>query len=432
MTWFSDVRGVLTGLVLAALIGFALVLPASAQGDKAGLGANDERSVLVMLRMPAPHFNGGSYGAGGYSNDQGRQSRHRVAEHEAAAHHLKLAGNWPMPLLGLDCFIMQVPDDRNVDEAAKELSRDPGIEWAEPLKLYKGQGNTAAKGDPLYPVQPDALKWHLADLHLISTGKNARVAIIDSQVDLDHPDLKGRIFESENFVQDRTNAPELHGTAVAGVIAAIQGNGVGIVGVAPDARLMALRACWQLKANQADTVCDSLSLAKALHYAIEHKADIINMSLSGPDDRLLSRLIDVAQARGIVVVGAMDRAAEDGGFPASHPGVVAVVDERDGGGVVGEAGHVFGAPGRDIPTTEPGGRWYFVNGSSYAAAHISGLFALLTDNGHRPLQASELVTVQGGNAVDPCQTMLRALQQCGCECPRGGLAFERPATGTRH
>ena len=74
-------------------------------------------------------------------------------------------------------------------------------------------------------------------------------------------------------------------------------------------------------------MCDTLSLAKALYFAIGHDAQVINLSLSGPPDPLLGRLIDVALARGIVVVGALDPNAADGGFPASHPGVVAVSDD---------------------------------------------------------------------------------------------------------
>ena len=78
----------------------------------------------------------------------------------------------------------------------------------------------------------------------------------------------GQVALKENFVDGRRELPEEHGTAVAGIIAARADNGVGIVGVAPNARLLALRACWQ-ESSQA-TVCTSLSLAMALHFAIAH------------------------------------------------------------------------------------------------------------------------------------------------------------------
>src|SRR5206468_5692298 len=107
---------------------------------------------------------------------------------------------------------------------------------------------------------------------------------------------------------------------------------------------------------------DSLSLAKALVFAIEHKAEVINLSLSGPPAPLLGKLIDVAGARGAAVVGAYDPDLPAGGFPASHPGVIAVSDSGPA------PPSVFLAPGRDIPVTEPGGRWGLADGSSYAAA----------------------------------------------------------------
>ena len=161
----------------------------------------------------------------------------------------------------------------------------------------------------------------------MATGRDVRVAIIDSGVDDNHPDLAGQIARKQNFVDARPDAPEQHGTAVAGIIAARADNGIGIVGVAPNVRLFALRACWE-ETDQA-TLCTSLTLAMALHDAIEHSADVINLSLSGASDRLLVKLIDTALARQITVVGAFDSDLPDGGFPASHAGVIAVADAAD-------------------------------------------------------------------------------------------------------
>jgi subtilisin family serine protease len=173
---------------------------------------------------------------------------------------------------------------------------------------------------------------------------------------------------------------------------------------------MGLRACWQ--APDRPTVCDSLSLAKAISFAIERKAQVINLSLSGPPDILLSRLLDVALARGVVVVGAFDRTRRGGGFPASHAGVVAVAGEADGP----PEGHVVAAPGRDVPTTQPGGRWYMVNGSSYAAAHVSGLYALLQERAPGPMRSPVLVLAPATDAIDACATLLRMPRPCNCRC----------------
>jgi subtilisin family serine protease len=198
---------------------------------------------------------------------------------------------------------------------------------------------------------------------------------------------------------------------VAGIIAARADNGIGIVGVAPNVRLFALRACWE-ETEQA-TLCTSLTLAMALHDAIEHSADVINLSLSGPSDRLLVKLIDTALARHITVVGALDGDLPDGGFPASHAGVIAVADAAD----PSAAGRALLAPGRDVPTTLPGGRWNLVSGSSYAAAHVTGLFALLRERlplRADPPSASSVVSLTNGE-IDACATLARVAGDAACD-----------------
>ena len=396
-------RGLLFAGLVLVLLGLSLIL---FQGARAGETNGDHR-VLVFLRMPPAHFTpqgsyGGNYGAGA----QGAK-REALARERARDAGLTVVDRWAMPMVGLDCFVMEVPADRSTEAVADALSHTPGIEWAEPMKTFHGQGKVEIKagGDPLSATQPDMREWHLDALHRIATGKNVRVAVIASAVDARHPDHVGPVVVRQNFVIGHDDAPELHGTGVAGIIAATAGNGKGIVGVAPNARLMALRACWQ--ENPAATVCDTLSLAKALYFAVEHRADVINMSLSGPSDRLLGSLIDAAQSRGITVVGAVDPAQKDGGFPASHTGVVPVVDEGDPTADV----HAYGAPGRDIPTTRPGG-WSFVNGSSYAAAHVSGLYALMRERGGKA--QAVLVTTGSANTIDPCATLKRLGGDAGC------------------
>ena len=227
------------------------------------------------------------------------------------------------------------------------------------------------------------------------------------------PDLVGQVAQKENFVDGHRDIPEDHGTAVAGIIAARADNGVGIVGVAPNARLLALRACWQ-ESRQA-TLCTSLSLAMALHYAITHDAAVINLSLSGPPDRLLDRLLDVALSRNINVIGAVDRKLPDGGFPASHAGVVAVVDDTGEPALPG----ALVAPGRDVPTTLPGARWDLVSGSSYAAAHVAGLFALMRERSPANAAAPSVASVVSfpGGGINACATLARVAGMMPASAP---------------
>jgi subtilisin family serine protease len=324
-----------------------------------------------------------------------------------------------MPLLGLDCYVMAVPDGQSVERVAERIARDPGVAWSEPLHEFRAQAEPATHDDPLFRAQPAARLWRLADLHRFATGRNVRVAVVDSLVDNNHPDLVGQIAVQEDFAADHGRRPELHGTGVAGVIAAKADNGIGIAGVAPQARLMALRACWQVDRGAAGpmTVCDSLSLAKALHSAVERGAQVINLSLSGPPDRLIASLLDTALSRGVTVVAAYDRMLPRGGFPASHPGVIAVADES----VVDLPKGVYIAPGRDVPTTGPGGRWLLVNGSSYAAAHVSGLVALVRERHARTGGRFELVSARpDGGAVDACASVLKPPRRCDCACTFAG------------
>jgi subtilisin family serine protease len=189
-----------------------------------------------------------------------------------------------------------------------------------------------------------------------------------------------------------------------------------------------LRACWQQAGGA--TRCDSFSLGKALNYALTHDAQVINMSLSGPPDRLLRELIDAACARGIKVVAAVDPDASDGGFPASHPGVFAVAATPS----ARLGAQVLVAPGRDVPTTAPGARWRMVSGSSYSAAHISGMMALLSElrPGLALARIREDVVAgapHGTGGTDFCATLARVAGRCTCVCASGSGEAPRLVRG---
>jgi subtilisin family serine protease len=378
-----------------------------------------DRQILVMVKHPPDHFRpNGAYG-GSYGDDLARSARRRLARRIAHDYGLKLLDDWPMPMMGLDCFVMAVTDGRTTERAVEQVSRDSAVAWSQPVSIYRAQSAPVSHNDPLYPVQPAAKQWRLAELHELATGRGVRVAIIDSGISASHPDLAGQLVVSRNFVDGQRQESELHGTGVAGIIAARADNGIGIAGVAPQARLLGLRACWQVgNAPESPTVCDSFSLVKALYFAIEEKSDVINLSLSGPEDRLIHQLIDIGLRRGIDVVAAVDRGRPDGGFPASVPGVIAVSSAS----LAPALERVYTAPGRDVPTTEPGGRWFLVNGSSYSAAHVSGLMALVRQRQHSA--AASLVTAQGG-MIDACATILRAATGCDCDCTPARLASAR-------
>lgn len=371
-----------------------------------------QRQLLVMLRLPPQHFRPDSAYGGGYLKDGGSAARRRVASAIAAAHGLQVRDNWPMPAIGVDCFVMEEEGDAPLERVLDELAHDARVAWAQPLGDY----HALDAGDPLAPLQPAVRDWHLAELHRASTGRGVTVAVVDSGVDAGHPDLAGRLALRRNFVDDGPDVAEAHGTAVAGIIGARTGNGVGIAGIAPGARIMALRACWETEARPAR--CNSLTLGKAINYALENNAQVINLSLGGPPDRLLQTLLQAALARGVVVVGAADPQRADGGFPASLPGVIGVARSGDRH----PPSSLLYAPGTDIPTCAPGAGWGLVSGSSYAAAHVTGLAALLAELKPRTVAQALRPRIEDAAAgppagkMDACAVLSRAAGSCVCQC----------------
>lgn len=405
-----------------------LLPPAAAAPPPAPAGApvaavpGEARQLLVMLRLPPRHYRPDAGYGGSYLNDAGRAARRRTALAITQEYGLKLVSDWPMPIIGVDCFVMEARDGMAFDALLDALGRDPRVEWAQAVQEFEGLSGP----DPLLPLQPAARHWQLADLHRIGTGGGVRVAVIDSAVDAAHPDLQGQVGIARNFVDGAAVAAERHGTAVAGIIGAREGNGAGIAGIAPGASLMALRACREAEGQRAR--CTSLSLGKAINFAMMNEARVINLSLGGPPDRLLAALLDAAQARGVLVVGAIDPARPDGGFPASHPGVLAVAGDAASAGALRHRALL--APASDIPTSVPGGRWGFVSGSSYAAAHVSGLLALVAGvaPAARPaLLRQVLGDIPGMDAacctgtdtanMGTCAILARLAGACACPCP---------------
>ena len=382
----------------------ATVAPSAPMAPKPG--GDEDRQILVMVKMPPPHYRPNSGYGGNYGDIASREARKRLARGIAARHGVELRDGWPMPVLGVDCFVMSVPKSKSIDQVIADVSKEPAVAWSQRVTSYAIPSKARAGADPLYPIQPTASEWKLHDLQRAATGRGVKIAIVDSQVDVDHPDLAGQVVVHKNFVNGPSVDAEAHGTHVAGIIGAKAGNGIGIAGVAPGAKLMALRACREVNGGK-QTLCQSLALAKAIEFAIENKANVINLSLSGPSDLLLSKLLDVAIDHRITVVAAFDQHLPEGGFPASLHGVIPVADEAlqtmpDG---------VYGAPGRDLPTTQPGGGWGLVNGTSYAVAQVSGLAALADEKGRRPF-ADRLVRASDGR-VRACATIFGS----GAGCP---------------
>jgi subtilisin family serine protease len=405
----------LLGLACAALSACAS-LPAADRATGTASAAFD-RQILVMLRVPAEHFRPDLDYTSAYGGAASRGGARRSVEALARRYDLTVLAGWPMPALGLDCFVLEAFGREATADLIAAISRDQRVEWAQKMSVYHVLGHN----DPLYSLQPSGRIWHLAELHRITTGRDVRVAEVDTGVDVEHPDLRGRVTLARDFVGTGNPAREAHGTAIAGIIAARADDGLGIAGVAPDASLLALRACWEER-GKPSAVCTSFTLAKALQFALDENVRIINLSLGGPRDRLLERLLDVAVARRVVVVAAVDPSTGDGGFPASHPGVLPVAAK---GGRDPPPGALL-APAIDIPAPLPGQAWGFVTGTSFAAAQVSGLAALLLERtpSLEPARLRrELAAIAPSSAapdraatVDACAAIAHTTGLCACGC----------------
>src|SRR4051812_44440280 len=153
-----------------------------------------------MVKHPPDHYRpGGSY-SDGYGDSLAHSQRERLARRIAVTYKLKLIDAWPMSMIGYDCFVMLVPDGRTTTAAAEEVARDSDVAWSQPVELYTTQGREPSHNDPLFAAEPAARQWRLAELHQIATGRGVRIAVIDSGIEANHPDLAGQLLVNRNFV----------------------------------------------------------------------------------------------------------------------------------------------------------------------------------------------------------------------------------------
>jgi Subtilase family len=374
---------------------------------------------------------------------------------------LKRVADWALRSLPVRCMVFEVAAGRVRENVMRELAQAPLVETVQALQEFnvlsepvpprslrslppegagppgerpvlspvEGPGGGPAAqptyNDPYAKLQHGFEQMGVAASHRWATGRGVRVAVIDTGMDSNHPELRGRVVLRRNLVDgdlERFDA-DVHGTAVAAVIGAAANNAEGLVGVAPEVSFVALKACWHDRPDYAGAACNSFTLAKALDVASAQQVDVINLSLGGPADPLLSRLVARAQAQDIVVVGSVDRRYPQG-FPAATAGVIAADSDtrtRNGGDDAGASANALRAPADKIVSARPAGQYDLYSGSSVAAAQITGVVALVRQRKpHLPAAAMGALLTSTADpqtgSVNACRALARVMVQDEAGC----------------
>jgi serine protease len=258
--------------------------------------------------------------------------------------------------------------------------------------------------DPFRTKQWDFARLHAATAWQSTTGTGITVAVLDTGVDATQPDLAGQVLSGFDAIAGGGTAdsdPSGHGTHVAGVIAADTGNNVGISAIAPNAKILPVRV---LGANGEGYMS---AAASGIVYAADNGAKVINMSFDSPVQvDAVSTAIAYARGKGVVVVAAAGNDRKAGSpisYPAATDGVIAVgaTDQAEHVATFSTAGSYIDltAPGTDILSTWPGGRFTTMSGTSMAAPHVAAIAALLL--GKDPTLTPDLVErVMESSALD--------------------------------
>ncbi|MFI5493817.1 S8 family serine peptidase [Actinoplanes sp. NPDC051859] len=267
---------------------------------------------------------------------------------------------------------------------------------------------------PVWADQVRDAQWHLDYLkitqaHAITRGAGVTVAVLDSGVDAQHPDLKGAILPGANLTILKEGSPvgwtdeDGHGTAMSGLIAAQGKAGSGALGIAPEAKVLPIRL-------QTDRTTPVSGFEEALKIATARGAKVVNMSFGSPTfDSINADAVAAAQAADLVLVAASGNAPDDKtiGYPASYPGVITVgaVDRKGNHADYSLSGEqiMLTAPGTDITSTDikrNNASGYSAGpGTSNSAAIVSGAVALVRAK-YPQLTAAQVVERITSTATD--------------------------------
>lgn len=340
-----------------------------------------------------------------------------IAARLAREHNVTAEPRVPLALLDGVIVRLRLRQGQSLEALLAAISADPDVELAQPNYDYTVSKKAALpKGAPQYAGETIRLE----EAHRLARGQGVMIAVIDTGIDDAHPELLGAVAGKFDAVGRGPARPEPHGTEIAGILAAR----AELTGVAPESKLLSVRAFSGGKKTPAQST--SLQLLKGIDWACEAGARVMNMSFTGPQDPLLERMIKAAAEKGVIVVAA---AGNDGPkappvFPAAYADVIAVTatDEKDKlYGKANRGDYVFiAAPGVDIVAPGLNGGYGISSGTSMAAAHVSGVVALLMERDGK-LNASDVREILASSARQPGERLAKGAVGAGILDAAGAL-----------
>jgi hypothetical protein len=303
-----------------------------------------------------------------------------------------------LPLLDGAIIRLRLKGDRSLDSLLEALSTDPGVQLAQPNYAYGVSEDPAldSQSIPQYAGE----KIRLKEAHDLARGRGVMVAVIDTTIEVAHPELAGAVAGAFDALEGGASKAEAHGTEIAGILAAR----ARLIGVAPEAKLLSVRAFKGGGAQPAQST--TLQLLRGIDWAFDAGAKVMNMSFAGPKDPLLERIIKAAADKGVIFVAAAGNNGPKAApvYPAAYPEVIAVTATDEDDKLYGKANRgdyiSIAAPGVDILAPAPKSRYELSSGTSMAAAHVSGVVALLLERDAK-LGSDEVRAILSSTARKP-------------------------------
>ncbi|MGB8313367.1 MAG: S8 family serine peptidase [Aestuariivirga sp.] len=303
----------------------------------------------------------------------------QLEEQIAARYGLDILQQAEIALLGRRIVRCRISGGRAVDDVLAAMQGDGQIPAAQRNYFYRRQA--AAPGTASAGIQYALEKLGINAAHAVATGVGSLIAVVDTGIDLSHPDFRAAIAASYDATGGADPIADPHGTAIAGIIVA---HGA-IEGVAPGARVLDVRV-FQADASGAGSIATTVSLLRGLQWAEEKHARIVNLSLAGERDGLIGEAIAAMIAKNIIIVAAAGNAGAEApeAFPAAFADVIAVTATDAGDGLYAAANRgsyiSLAAPGVDVIAPALYGAYQMNSGTSFAAAHVSGIIALMLEH----------------------------------------------------